>query len=151
MNNYNVYLNWIPGKEMIFSDHLSRNVDINAKKTNEPTCKGLDLKIHDVYLNVNSDKCVSLAAEMSRDETLAMLKNQIIKGWPLMRSECLKSLQDYWNYHDELSILDGLILKGTCIIILDKCREELLNQLHEGHFGVDRTKLRAHDSVLAWH
>ena len=82
-----------------------------------------------------------------KDETLITLKNQIIKGWPPMRSECLKSLQDYWNYRDELGILDSLILKGTRIIIPNQCREELFNQLHEGHFGIDRTKLIVKDSV----
>ena len=29
----------------------------------------------------------------------------------------------------------------------ESCRSEILNQLHEGHFGVDCTKLRARDSV----
>ena len=136
LSNYNIELHWIPGKEMIFSDHLNRNVD-NAKKTNEPICKGLDLKIHDIYLNASSNKCVSLAAETYKDETLVALKNQIIKGWPPMRSECLKNLQDYWNYRDELSILDGLVLKGVRIVIPYQCREEILTQLHEGHFRVD--------------
>ena len=57
---------------------------------------------------------MSLAAEMSKDETLVALKIQIIKGWlGPMRSECLESLQDYWNYRDELSILDGLVVKGN--------------------------------------
>ena len=45
---------------MIFSDHLSRNVD-NAKKTNKPMCEGLGLKIQDVYLNTSDDKSVLLA------------------------------------------------------------------------------------------
>ena len=147
LSNYNIELHWIPGKEMIFSDHLNRNVD-NAKKTNEPTCKGLDLKIHDIYLNASSNKCVSLAAETYKDETLVVLKNQIIKGWPLMRSECLKNLQDYWNYRGELSIVNGLVLKGVRIVIPYQCKEELLTQLHGGHFRVARTKLRARDSVF---
>ena len=32
-------------------------------------------------------------------------------------------------------------------MIPESCRDEILNQLHEGHFGMDRTKLRARDSV----
>ena len=64
-----------------------------------------------------------------------------------MRTECLKTPQDYWNYRDELSIQDGLVLKGIRIIIPDQCREELLKQLHEGHFGTDQTKLRARDLI----
>ena len=58
-----------------------------------------------------------------------------------MRSECLKSLQDYWNYRDELRILDRLILKGRRIVVPCKCRDEILDQLHKGHFGIDNTKL----------
>ena len=54
---------------------------------------------------------------------------------------------DYWNYHDELSIADELILKRTHIVILNQCKDELLAQLHEGHFGIDCTKLRAHEYV----
>ena len=58
-----------------------------------------------------------------------------------------KNLQDFWNYRDELSVLDGLVLKGSCIVIPESCRDEILDQLHEGHFGVDRTKSHARDSV----
>ena len=40
LNNYNTTFNWIPGKEMIFSDHLSRNIRLDDEKPMEPTCKG---------------------------------------------------------------------------------------------------------------
>ena len=104
MSNYNTELNWIPGKEMVFSNHLNRNV--LKKKSKDARCQGLEMKIHDVYLNASSEKCVSLAAEMSKDPVLMALKNQIIKGWPSQRSECPENLIEYWNYRDELSILD---------------------------------------------
>ena len=144
--NFNVELQWIPGKEMIFSDHLSHNI-VAGDNSNNPTCEGLDWKIHDVYLNASDDKCLSLAAEMTKDPMMQALKHQIIKGWPHSRSECSKNLQDFWNYRDELSVLDGLVLKGSCTVIPESCRDEILDQLHEGHFGVDRTKLCARDSV----
>ena len=121
-------LNWIPGKELVFSNHLSRNV-VLKDKSKEPTCHGLDMQIHDIYLNASSEKCISLAMEMSKDPVLMALKNQIIKGWPNQRSECLKDLIEYWSYCDELSILDGLILKGTHIIIPNQCKEELLSPI----------------------
>ena len=79
LNNYNVKLKWIPGKEMIFSNHLSRNVILN-EKSKEPTCKGLDMKIHDVYLDTNNVKCISLVTETSKNSVLSALKHTIIKG-----------------------------------------------------------------------
>ena len=131
---------------MVFSDHLIRNVMLNDK-SKEPTCQGLDMKIQDVNLNVSSKKCISLPTEMSKDPVLMALKNKIIKGWPNQRSKCLKDLIDYWSYHDGLGILDRLILKGTRIVVLSECRGEILTHLKKGHFGIDHTKLRAHDSV----
>ena len=115
LNNYNATLQWIPGKNMVFADHLSRN--IAAKESKEPTCSGLDLKINDIYLNDSEERCISLAKETEKDETLVALKNQIIKGWPDNRCNCPVFLRDFWSYRDELSILDGLVLKGTRIII----------------------------------
>ena len=32
-------------------------------------------------------------------------------------------------------------------MIPETCRDEILAQLHEGHFGIDRTKLHARDSI----
>ena len=147
MNNYNVELNWIPGKEMVFSNHLSRNIRLDEEKPIEPTCQGLDLKIQDVYLNASDEKCLSLASETDKDEILVTLKSQIIKGWPGQREECPRNLLEFWNYRDELSILDGLVLKEIRIVVPTQCRNELLDKLHEGHFGIDRTKLRARDSI----
>ena len=120
LNNYNATLQWIPGKDMVFSDHLSRNV--SAKESNEPTCSGLDLKRNDIYLNASEERCISLVQETDKDEVLVALKTQIIKGWPDNRSNCPMSLRDFWSYRDELSILDSLILKGTRIIVPKCCQ-----------------------------
>ena len=40
--------------------------------------------------------------------------------------EVLLEVQKYWTFHEELTVEDGLILKGTRIIIPDKKREEIL-------------------------
>ena len=61
---------------MIFSDHLSRNIDTNADKPSEPICEGLDLKIRDVYLNASDDKCLSLTNEMSKDFGITEMNSQ---------------------------------------------------------------------------
>ena len=130
-HNYNAELMWIPGKDMIFSDHLSCNVNTDTGKSKGQTCESLHLKVHDVFLNASSEKCVSLAVETSKDPVLIALKHMIIKGWPKQRGECPDNLKCYWNYHDELSILDRLVLKGMRIVILSQCQEDILNQLHE--------------------
>ena len=110
-----------------------------------------DLKINNISLNASEEKCISLAKETDKDEVLLALKNQIIKGWPDNRSKYPMMLREYWSFRDELSILYGLVLKGTRIVISKSCQDELLSKLHEGHFGVDCTKLRARDSIYWLH
>ena len=46
-----------------------------------------------------------------------------------------------------LTVEDGLVLKGTRIIIPDKKREEILKLIHEGHLGLSKCKMRAKETV----
>ena len=41
----------------------------------------------------------------------------------------------------ELSVEDGLILKGTRIVIPTKQQEAILKLIHEGHLGLNKCKL----------
>ena len=63
MNNYTMELNWIPGKEMVFSDHLSRNIRLDDKKNHRTDMSRVRFEIQDIYLNANDEKCLSLASE----------------------------------------------------------------------------------------
>ena len=53
-------------------------------------------------------------------------------------------------YRDELIVIDGIMLKGRHIVILTRLREQVLDQLHTNHMGIEKTKLLAHESVY-WH
>ena len=56
-------------------------------------------------------------------------------------------LQPYWSYRDELAVIDGILLKDRCIIMPNSLREQLLNQLHTNHMGIEITKLLARECV----
>ena len=61
-------------------------------------------------------------------------------GWPNNIKEIPPILQPYWTFREELTIEDGLILKGTRIIIPGKKREAILNH-HDSHLGLQKCKL----------
>ena len=54
--------------------------------------------------------------------------------------DCPSHLHGYWNYRDELTVANGLIFKGTRIIIL-KSLQPVFAQLHYAHQGVEKCKL----------
>ena len=56
-------------------------------------------------------------------------------------------LQPYWTFREELTIEDGLILKGTKIVSPSKQCQAILKQIHEGHLGLNKCKLRAKETV----
>ena len=75
------------------------------------------------------------------------MKHIIQQGWPKTIKEVPTEVQKYWTFHEELTIEDGLILKGTRIIIPDEKREEILKLIHEGHLGLNKCKMRAKETV----
>ena len=56
-------------------------------------------------------------------------------------------LHSYWTFREELTIEDGLILKGTIIIIPNNQHKTILELIHEGHLGLNKCKLRAKETV----
>ncbi|XP_048577115.1 uncharacterized protein K02A2.6 [Nematostella vectensis] len=57
-------------------------------------------------------------------------------------------LYDYWNFREELTIEDGLVLKGERIVIKPTLRPEILDTLHKGHLGQEKCLLRARTTVF---
>ena len=81
------------------------------------------------------------------DDTLAILKYTIQKGWPTTIKELPSETQPYWTFREELTIGDGLILKGTRIVVPSMRQAEILKLIHEGHLGLTKCKLRATEIV----
>ena len=80
---------------------------------------------------------------------LIRLKEIILKGWPEIKQDIDPSIMTFWNYRDELSYLDGLLLKGERIIIPKSMQVEMINKIHNtSHLGVQKCLGRARDIVF---
>ena len=56
-------------------------------------------------------------------------------------------LHPYWCFHDELTILDGLIMKGNRVVIPTSMRPATLNRLLDAHQGLTSMLQRARRNV----
>ena len=52
-------------------------------------------------------------------------------------------------YRDELTVTDGIVFKGENIVVPPSMRPEMLQRIHMGHMGIEKSKQRARD-VLFW-
>ena len=82
-------------------------------------------------------------AETSKDETLQRLSRQVVQGWPDSVRKIVPALKPYWPLRDDISVEDGLILLGSSVIVPESLRDKILQQIHGGHFGIEKCKLRA--------
>ena len=69
-------------------------------------------------------------------------------GWPETRNQCPSEIHGFWNYRDELSVHDGIILKGTRTIIPEALQPRVLKLIHTVRQGITKCRLRAWNSVF---
>ena len=78
--------------------------------------------------------------ERARDITLANVCEYTMKGWPNSHDT---ELNPFYTRRNELSLHDGCLTWGLRVVIPSKLREQVLNELHEGHLGVVKMKTLA--------
>ena len=80
------------------------------------------------------------------DEVCREVTKHVKAGWPL--KENLKDIvQQYWQHQAELTIVNGLLMYGSRVVIPSALRQDILEKLHEGHQGITKYRRRAIDSV----
>ena len=91
---------------------------------------------------------VSLQRESNKDPVISRVLRYTRKGWPVKKTEEQGSeMQRYRQLADTLSMSNGCLLMGNRVVIPSSLRRDVLEQLHLGHFGMQRMKQLARTSV----
>ena len=75
----------------------------------------IDLPIHQVNIikaTLEEEDVRELQCETASDPELQAVAKAITNGWPTLRKQTHPILHDYWNYRDELSINNGILMKN---------------------------------------
>lgn len=141
IQGYTFDIEYRPGPSMGLADSLSRLP--NPHKIGE-----VDLVIRIDYMNIKDAKLQEIKNETRIDPVLQCLRDVVHEGWPNTIKEIPTDIREYWDYRDEISVYDGLLLKGERIIIPTNLRQNMLTQLHYGHLGMRKTSLRAKSTIF---
>jgi hypothetical protein len=79
---------------------------------------------------------------------MIQLQSLITSGWPGKISQISEDVKPYYSYKDKLAVLDGIIYKGSRLVIPITGRAEILNKLHTSHQGTAATIRRARGAVF---
>ena len=106
--------------------------------------------VHNLSMTPVKDALLAqIKTETQSDKSLCMLMSTIMKGWPDRRDDVPSEARLYFNYRDELTCQDGILLRGNRIIIPLSLRAEMKQRIHTGHLGINACLRRARD-ILYW-
>ena len=131
----------LPGREMATADALSRLSSLDEFEVSD-----MNVKVHPL-IRITPAKMEEVKEETAKGETLQLLFRQVIQGWPEEGKKIVPALRSYCPLREDISVEDGLILLGSHVKVPEPLRGNILQQIHGGHFGIEKCKLRAKSCV----
>ena len=98
-------------------------------------------------INFSNEKQEELKRETQRCHTLSELAEVVYRGWPKEIKDLPTDLRIYWSFREVIGVEDGVIFKGKQVVMPESMRAEILQQLHRGHSGIEKTRLLARETV----
>lgn len=137
---YDFTLQFLPGRKLVLADALSR-----AGQHSPHHKQGLeDVEVHAVGMLaalVSETTQDRLRTETQRDPELQHVLHCLENGYPLQGN--------FSSLDPELSVVNGIILKGTRVVISSSLRRVMLARVHQGHLGVNKCKERGRQ-LMFW-
>ena len=147
IHQYSVQIIYKPGPEIFIAGWLLRHNHTGGK---DKPIKDMDVWVDVIQSVIDMPESISMAEiqqASAQDDHLQQLKSFLIAGWPDTKDELHADLRPYWAYRDELVVIDGIKCKGRHIVIPNSLGQQVLDQLHTNHMGIEKTKLLTHESV----
>ena len=140
---YNFKVTYKSGKDIPIADALSR-APVNSSKSEEI------IPVNNLsFTSFKASRLDEIRMKTQSDDTLKLLKQTIIKGWPQNKASIPLSLTPYFNYRDELSVQDGIVLRGERVVIPTSMHHEMKMKVHAGHTGINSC-LRHARELIYW-
>ena len=100
-------------------------------------------------LAVRETTLVQIKQQTEADGHLQELARIIKEGWPSKQADVPSPLRVYYPFRDELTVQNGIILKGERLIVPERMRAEMKEKLHHNHGGIQATLRRARE-ICYW-
>lgn len=150
LQRYDIEVQYKPGKELFIADTLSRAFPKAIANGSSDLDCDVEAQVCAVVssLNVTDGKLAKIVEICNNDPEMVTLKEAVVNGWPSDKSLVPKNIKCYWNFKEEITEANGLLLKGNRLIIPNDLRKEMLNRIHYNHLGIEKCKSRARDCIF---
>ena len=122
--------------------HVS--IDEHVDEITIDECEDISIDL----LNFSPAKQAEIRHLTSTNPVMKTLLEIIHGGCPENIKDLPVDVRTYWSFRDELSMQNGIILKGNQVIIPDQLRHNIIEQLHASYQGIDKTKKLARECLF---
>ncbi len=145
---YKTVAEYVPGKTLVIADALSRSPQVYTKEVTDTHC---DVACHVAAvmegIPASPTKMDFLRKATSTDCELQTVITYIRSGWPEYAGNIAVQAKEYSKVRNELSEYDGLVVRGSRIVVPGSMRTDILQKLHDGHQGLTKCRERANAAV----
>lgn len=138
---------YAPSKTLAVADALSRGPEqhFGDKTSHDDIAAHIDAVIS--HVPATPQRISEIRESTANDPQLQTVRSFIRSGWPEYISNVPESVRAFYDVRGELSELDGLVVRGSHIVIPVHMREMVLDRIHDGHQGLTKCRERALQSV----
>ena len=149
MLRFNADMQYVPGKEQVVSDALSRKPAQGSEADDVELSQDVHAFVEAVERGwpVSPGRLQEIRRATEDDQELRAVADFVMTGWPRREDAVPTSLLPYYQIRSELSIADGLLVYRDRIVIPATMRTEMLTRLHESHQHISKTRERANEAI----
>jgi len=148
MMRFNFTISHVPGKLLVIADTLSR-APVEAPSNNDRELAIQSQAFVNLVLQclpASEQRIEQIKESQQKDRGLVQIMSYCQSQWP-DKASLSSNIQPYYSVRAELSVENGLLMRGCRIVIPPELQREMLNKIHEGHLGITKCRARARQSV----
>ena len=141
---YRIDIVYKPGKQMHITDVLSR---AHLQSKSPAADRDSDMRAVHTFMYAISNKALDEYKKASLQDEVSQQIRRYLKGkWP--NGKTLSSaLQMYYDLREQIYEEDDLLFLGSRLIVPRAKRRYTLQQIHNGHQGIEKCKSFPHEDV----
>ena len=141
LQQYDIILTYIPGKDIPIPDTLSRDAQIQLEKEDL-----IPEVVSTITLAITETRRENIKKETENDRVFKKILELTESGWP-KKNEMPEMLIPYYSIRNMITQTEGLLFKDQLVMIPSKLREEMMQQAHVAHSGIGDCRRRLKDTM----
>lgn len=139
---------YTPGKYLHVADALSR-APLSLESGSENNACEIEFYIQSIAATwpVRDARLEEIRKKSHEDYAVRTTMEYTMYGWPQYKEDIVLAARPFYDIRNELSVVDGLLVRGDRIVIPYSLRNEVMTSIHDGHLGINKCRERANSGV----